>query len=325
MTTGILGTGSAVPENCVKNADLIRAGLDTTDEWIREHIGITQRYVTSVDEATSDLACIAASRALQAANVRASEVDLTICATSTPDYPLPSTAGLVQARLGCVGGAFDVNAVCSGFAYALITAYALHASGRYRHILVIGADTYSKIVDGRDRRTAVFFGDGAGAVVLGPSPSGSLLAAAEGSDGSQARHIMVSTGGSRRPASVERLSDGEGRFYMDGRAVWDFVLECFPQAVRTVSGRAGLNVADLKLVIPHQANQRLLRVCAQRLELRDDQLFTNVERFGNTAAASIPIALDEAVRAERLQPGDVAVLVGFGGGLAWAATCLRWG
>jgi acetoacetyl-CoA synthase len=324
MNSAIIGTGSAIPERRVTNADLIRGGLETSDEWILEHIGIRERYVASEDQATSDLAALAAQRALAAASIPAAEVDLTICATSTPDHPLPSTAGLIQARLGCRGGAFDLNAVCSGFVYALNTAFALHGTGRYRHILVVGADTYSKILDRRDRKTVVFFGDGAGAVVVGPAKHTTLLAAAEGSDGSRAQHIIVRAGGSRHPATPERLLNGECWFHMDGRAVWDFVSECLPRAVREVTSKAGLSIADLKLLIPHQANRKLLRSCAESLGLKQEQLHINVERFGNTAAASVPLALDEAVRTERLRPDDTVTLVGFGGGLAWAAACLRW-
>jgi len=324
--TAILGTGSYAPERIVTNRELIASGLDTTDEWIVERTGIRERRIASPEEATSDLAARAAERALEMAGIKAADLDLIICATSTPDHPLPATANLIQHKLKCDAGALDVNAACSGFVYALSVGFALRSSGQARYVLVVGADTYSRILDWEDRRSAIFFGDGAGAAVLGPTSSGDwLLSSVHGSDGSGARQIMVQAGGSRLPATEERVRSRLTRFHMDGRAVWSFAVARMPATVREVATRAGLAVADIRLLIPHQSNQRMLEACCASLGLEEERLFLNVDRYANTASASVAIALDEAVRQRRIRPGDPVVLVGFGGGLSWSAVCLRWG
>lgn len=324
--TAILGTGSYVPERVVTNEQLIASGLDTSHEWILEKTGIRERRIAGSEEATSDLAVCAAKRALEMAGLKAADLDLIICATSSPDHPIPATASIIQHKLGCAAGALDVNAVCSGFVYALSVGFALRSSGQARHVLVIGADTYSRLLDWGDRRSAVFFGDGAGAVVLGPAPGPDwLLSSVHGSDGGGADKIMIAAGGSRLPATEEHVRARLTRFHMDGRAVWNFALDRMPAAVREVAARAGLSVADIGLLIPHQSNQRMLEACCESLGLEKERMFLNVDRYANTAAASIAIALDEALRQRRIGPGEPVVLVGFGGGLSWSAVCLRWG
>jgi 3-oxoacyl-[acyl-carrier-protein] synthase-3 len=269
---------------------------------------------------------MAARRALEAAQVRPKDLDLIICATSSPDHPLPSTASLLQHKLGCQAAAFDLNASCSGFVYGLVTGFAMSRQDGCRRVLVVGADTYSRLLDWEDRSSAVFFGDGAGAVVLGPSSGEDwLLASDQGSDGRLAKAIMVPAGGSRLPATEERVRRRETRFHMDGRAVWNFVVEKMPATVRQVASRAGLPVSEIDLLIPHQANARMLRACADILKMSPDRLYLNVDRYANTAAASTAIALDEALRSGRIRRGNKVVMVAFGGGLSWSASCLRWG
>jgi 3-oxoacyl-[acyl-carrier-protein] synthase-3 len=324
--TAILGTGAYLPEEVVGNEELVRRGLDTSDQWIVEHTGIRERRIARADQATSDLALVAARRALEAAELCPSDLDLIICATSTPDHQLPATASLLQHKLGCHAAAFDLNATCSGFVYALVTGFALRRQTGCRHVLVVGADTYSRILNWKDRTSAVFFGDGAGAVVLGPSRGADWLLAAElGSQGGGAAAIMVPAGGSRFPATEQRVRDGQTNFRMDGRAVWNFAIETMPAATRAVTARAGLALSDIDLVIPHQANMRMLHICAESLELPRDRVFLNIDRCANTASASVAIALDEAVRTGRVRRGHKLVLVGFGGGLSWSASCLQWG
>jgi 3-oxoacyl-[acyl-carrier-protein] synthase-3 len=324
MATSILGTGACVGRRCVTNEELVGRGLDTSDAWIVEHTGIKERRVALEAEATSDYAVTAGRLAMQDAGVDGASIDLVICATSTPDHPLPATASLVQAGLGLRCGGFDVNGVCSGFVYALITGFALHQAGGYRNILVIGADTYSKVVDPLDRQTTIFFGDGAGAVVLGSTGDASLLSSEVGCDGSRAAEIIVKAGGSRFPITLARLMEREHYFRMNGRAVREFVTRRLPELIESVARKAAVPIDDVRLVIPHQANKTLLLECARRIGLTEQQLYVNVHRLGNCAAASIPIALDEAVHGGVIQRGDHVILAGFGGGLSWAALCLRW-
>jgi 3-oxoacyl-[acyl-carrier-protein] synthase-3 len=325
MAAGIVGTGCYLPARTVTNADLARDGLDTTDAWIVEHTGIRERRIADADEATSDLAARAAAAAIENAGLSARDITLVICATSTPDHLMPATASIVQDRIGSGGGAFDLNAACSGFPYALSVGMALQAQQPKGRVLVIGADTYSRYLDWSDRSSAIFFGDGAGAVVLGPSAGNWLLASHCGSDGSHAGDIVIPAGGSRTPPSAHDFKAEDARFRMKGRAVWDFVRRQFPIVVRRVVADAALELGDIALVIPHQANGRLLRACAADLGIDEHRLFLNLDGYANTAAASIPIALAEAIARRRINEGDNVVLVGFGAGLAWSALCLRWG
>ncbi|MBI3084549.1 MAG: ketoacyl-ACP synthase III [candidate division NC10 bacterium] len=306
---GIVGTGSYLPEHVMTNHDLART-VETSDEWIQGRIGIRERRIVAKDEATSDLGARAARRALESAGVAAGEVDLLILATSSPDSIQPPTACHVQREIGAWRAAVvDVNAVCTGFVYGLSMASdMMRGNPAYRTALVVGAEAYSRILNWEDRTTCVIFGDGAGAAVLRPVDE----------------TICVPGGGSRLPASPEVLAKRLDKFHMNGREVWDFVMEAFPQAVREAVRGAGLSLADVDLVISHQANGVLIRACMDRLGLPMDRTYLTVDRYGNTSAASVPITLDEASRAGRLRRGDVVVLVAFGGGLTWGATVMRW-
>lgn len=325
MNSRILGTGSYLPEQVVHNEDLVRSGLETSDEWIVSHTGIKSRRVVSPEQATSDLAIRAALRALEQAEVRAEELGYLICATSTPDHQLPAAANFVQHGLGATCGAVDLNAGCSGFVHALTVGMAMQAQLGDAPVLVIGADSYSRILNFKDRTTAVFFGDGAGALVLGSGgDKPSLLAVKMGSDGAGAGSIITPAGGSRRPTTEEDLRSGAVHLSMNGRAVWDFAVRTVPDLVRDVVLQAGLTLKDVDLVIPHQANEKMLGVIARDLGVPSDLFYCSVAEQANTAAASVGIALDQAVAAGRLRRGQIVVLVGFGAGLSWAAACLRY-
>ncbi|HEY0535565.1 MAG TPA: ketoacyl-ACP synthase III [Actinoplanes sp.] len=322
---GILATGSYLPDTEVGNAEVAApAGVDAG--WISERTGIRTRRHATPEQATSDLAIAAARQALRAAAVPPEEVQLIIVATSTPDYPQPSTASLVQYALGATrAAAFDINAVCSGFVVALTAAQRFLAQSTGGRALVIGADVYSRILDRADRRTSVLFGDGAGAVVLGDVPSERGMVADQlASFGEYADLIRIPGGGSRTPLTAEALAAGLQHFTMQGRAVREFVETYLPPAVAGFLRDAGLSPADIDHLVPHQANGRMLDNLLVPLGLPRAVLHRTVERYGNTGAASIPITLDHANRSGRLHPGDVVLLVGFGGGMATGISVLRW-
>jgi 3-oxoacyl-[acyl-carrier-protein] synthase-3 len=323
----ISGWGMHVPERVLTNDDLARV-VDTTDEWIVSRTGIRERHVVSDErETTATMAVRAARAALRVANLAPSQLDLVIVATTMPDYPFPATACLVQDALGAArAGAFDLSAACSGFIYAMSMASGFIRSGSANHVLVIGSETLSRMMDWTDRNTCVLFGDGAGAVVLSASTERcGVLAAELGSDGSGGELLIVRAGGSRAPASHETISNGDHFLWMNGREVFRFATRMMPKATETVVRRAGWQLADLALVIPHQANIRIIESSIKRLGLPPDRFFVNLERYGNTSSASIPIALCEAVAQGRVHPGDKLVLVGFGAGLTWAAAAIEWG
>jgi 3-oxoacyl-[acyl-carrier-protein] synthase III len=323
----ISGWGMYVPERVLTNADLERV-VDTSDEWIFSRTGIRERHIVSDErETTATMAVRAARRALRVANLAPSQVDLVIVATTMPDYPFPATASLVQDALGAAhAGAFDLSAACSGFIYALSVANGFIRSGGADHVLVIGSETLSRMADWTDRNTCVLFGDGAGAVVLSASTERcGVLASELGSDGSGGELLIVRAGGSRAPASYDTVSNGEHYLWMNGREVFRFATTIMPKATEAVVRRAGWQLADLALVIPHQANIRIIESSIKRLGLPPERFFVNVDRYGNTSAASIPIALCEAVAQGRVHPGDKLVLVGFGAGLTWAAAAVEWG
>ncbi len=317
---GILGTGSYLPDRIVSNTEIAGpAGVDA--DWIERKTGIRTRRRAAPGQATSDLAAEAARRALAAAGADARDVTAIVVATSTPDQPQPATASFVQDLIGAEhAAAVDVNAVCSGFVYALAMAGGLLRSsvtgGAGGLALVIGADVYSRILDYQDRKTAILFGDGAGAVVLGPVSSGrGLYAERLRGFGSEHGLIGVAAGGSRRPASAGTLSEGGHYFRMDGRGVRDFVAAQVPKLVHGLLDEARLRPEELHHLVPHQANGVMLRELADRLELPDTRMHLNVEHYGNTGAASIPIALDEAWRGQGVAPGESVLLAGFGGGM----------
>jgi len=321
----IVGWGKYVPQRVLSNDDLART-LDTTDEWIRTRTGIRERHIADDGETTASMAGQAARRALEVARLNPAQLDLIIVATITPDYIFPATACLVQDMLGAPhAAAFDISAGCTGFIYGLNISTHMLSSGAFRNALVIGAETLSRIVDWSDRATCVLFGDGAGAVVLqaGRDNSG-VLATVLGSDGSGADVLQVPAGGSRIPASYQSVKEGMHFIQMKGREVYRFAVKEIPAATCEVLEKAGLSLEDLKLLIPHQANQRIIDAAAQFLDLPPEAVYKNLDKYGNTSAASIPIALSEAVEEGIIQSGDVVVCAGFGAGLTWGATAIRW-
>lgn len=322
----ITGWGYAVPGKVVTNDDLAKT-LDTSDEWIRTRTGIRQRYIATPRETTFTLALKAARQALEVADFDPARLDLVIVATVTPDYPFPSTACLIQDALGArTAGAFDLSAGCSGFVYGLAIATQFIKAGTYKTILVIGAETLSRIVDWTDRSTCVLFGDGAGAVVLQASDQpGGVLSTVLGADGSGGDLLQLPGGGSRYPPSVETLAAKMHYAKMDGNAVFRFATRIMGEVAAQATEQAGLSLDQISLLIPHQANIRIIETAAKRLKLPPERVFTNLDRYGNTSSASIPIALCEAVEAGRVQPGDHLILVAFGAGLTWAAAAVRWG
>lgn len=316
----ITGTGSYLPGEPVSNAALISAhGLDTTDEWIVERTGIRARHFAAPGVAASDLALEASRRALDAAGRRPDEVDLVIVATSTPDYVFPSTATLLQAKLGIGNGsaAFDLQAVCSGFVYALSVAEKFIRSGSHRCALVVGAEVFSRILDWRDRSTCVLFGDGAGAVVLEVSDQPGILASALHADGSH--HGILAVAGHLHGGQPI----GDPFLRMDGQSVFKFAVKVQTEVAEEALAQAGMAVDRLDWLIPHQANIRIMQATAKKLHLPMERCIVTVDRHGNTSAASVPLALDEAVRSGKVSAGDTALLEGVGGGFTWGAVLLR--
>jgi 3-oxoacyl-[acyl-carrier-protein] synthase-3 len=314
----IIGTGSYLPEKVLTNRDLEKL-VDTTDEWIYTRTGIRQRHIAADNENSSDLGLAASRRALDAAGLTPEDIDLIIVATTTSDMVFPSTACLLQAKLGMTrGAAFDLQAVCSGFVYALATADQFMKSGQYRHALVVGAEVYSRILDWKDRSTCVLFGDGAGAVVLTMSDTPGILAARLHSDGRQA-HILSVPGGVSGGAIC-----GRPLLQMEGNAVFKFAVKALGDVADETLADAGLRRADVDWLIPHQANIRIIQATARRLGLSMERVVTTVDRHANTSAASVPLALDTAVRDGRIQRGQNVLLEGVGGGITWGAVLLRW-
>lgn len=321
----IVGWGKYVPGRVLTNDELSRM-VDTSDEWIRTRTGIRERHVAEDGETTASTAIQAARQALEVAGLRPTQLDLIIVATVTPDYFFPAAACLVQDALGAThAAAFDLSAGCSGFVYGLSIAAHLVSAGVYRTALVIGAETLSRITDWTDRDTCVLFGDGAGAVLLqAGEDEGGVLATTLGADGSGGDLLRLPAGGSRNPASHQTVAEGLHFIQMKGREVFRFAVRVMPAATQQVLEMAGLSLADLNLLIPHQANQRIIEAAARALDLPAEAVYSNLERYGNTSAASIPIALSEAVEEGRIQPGDLVVCVGFGAGLTWGAAAIRW-
>jgi 3-oxoacyl-[acyl-carrier-protein] synthase-3 len=322
---GILGTGSYLPERILTNQELEKI-VDTTHEWIHTRTGITERHVAAEDQATSDLATGAARAALESAGIAAADLDMIIVATITPDMVFPNTACLVQNQIGATKAfCFDLEAACSGFLYAMETARHYVAMGTARYVLVIGAETLTSVVDWEDRATCVLFGDGAGAVVVGPVDHGAgILGSVMGSDGSLADLLMIPGGGSRRPASVDTVQQRLHFMKMTGREVFKHAVRCMSDAAMRVLENHGLTVDDVACVIPHQANMRIISAIADRLGCGLERFQVNLDRVGNLSAASVPVALDEAVRNGRIKRGDKLLFVAFGGGFTWGATVLEW-
>ena len=318
MFSRIIGTGSYLPEKVVTNDDLART-IDTSDEWIRTRTGIRSRHVAAEGQLASDLALPAAQRALQSAEVDAADIDLIIVATTTPDIIFPSTACILQSKLSVAGcPAFDVQAVCSGFVYALTIADLFIRSGQAKHVLVVGTEVYSSILDWSDRGTCVLFGDGAGAVIVAASEKPGILATKLHADGRHKEMLCV-------PGSVNAGKVWGSPFvHMDGGSVFKFAVRVFEEGANEVLEAAGLTVSDLDWFIPHQANIRIMEATAKRLGLPKEKLIATVHHHGNTSAASIPLALDEAAGDGRIHPGQTLLLEAVGGGFTWGAVLLRW-
>lgn len=318
MFSRLIGTGSYLPGNPVTNNDLAARGIDTNDEWIITRTGIRSRHLAPSGTTSSELGVIAAERALTMAGISASDLDLIIVATSTPDFIFPSTACLIQGRLGNKGAAaFDVQAVCSGFAYALGIADKFIRSGSHKKALVVGAEVFSRILDWNDRGTCVLFGDGAGAVILEASEQPGILATAMHADGSQNGILNV-------PGQVcHGQVTGDPFLRMDGQAVFKFAVRVLAEIADEVASAAGIRTSDVDWLIPHQANIRIIEATGKKLGIDRDKVIVTVDRHGNTSAASVPLALDEAVRDGRIQRGQKVLLEGVGGGFTWGAALLE--
>ncbi|WP_231734049.1 3-oxoacyl-ACP synthase III family protein [Calycomorphotria hydatis] len=319
-----MGTGSYTPDRIVTNAELEQTyGFE--EGWIEQRSGILERRHVAEDQATSDMATEAARNAMKAAGVTADEIDLLVVGTFTPDFGCPSTACLVQDRLGIDAPAFDVQAACSGFMYAFVTAAQYVATGNSRLALVVGADTNSRIVDPTDQRTAPLFGDGAGAVLISRGgPDQGLLCYQMGADGSGGPLLEMPAGGTRCPASSETVAEGGHYLHMDGRNVFKWAVRAVTETIELVLEKSELSPHDVSLYLLHQANARIIKAAMDPLGVPETKVWNNLQLCGNTSAASIPLALDQAYRAGRVEPGDTLLLSGFGAGLTWGTGLLRW-
>ncbi|WP_138416454.1 beta-ketoacyl-ACP synthase III [Aquibacillus sediminis] len=310
MKAGFIGTGHYVPEKVVTNADLEKI-VDTNDEWIRTRTGIEERRIADDTMDTSDLAYEAALKAMEDASITADEIDMILIATVTPDTPFPSVSCMLQEKLGATNAAaMDVSAACSGFMYGVITAKQFIETEAYKNVLIVGVEKLSKITDWSDRNTCVLFGDGAGAAVLGPvSDDKGILSFELGADGGGGKYLL----------------QDKDYISMNGREVFKFAVRQMPESSVHVVEKAGFNKEDVDYLIPHQANIRIMEAARQRLGIPEEKMSTSVKRYGNTSAASIPIALSEDVKNGKIKDNDLVVLVGFGGGLTWGAIALKWG
>ena len=320
----IVGCGSYVPETIITNADLEqRYGFEPG--WIEQRTGIRERRYASEDQATSDLCVEAAQRAIRAARVQPEDIDLVVLGTFSPDFTCPSTACLVQDRLGLDAPAIEVQAACAGFMYALVSGAQYVATGNSKLALVIGGDTNSRIVNPYDQRTAPLFGDGAGAVLLSRGePHQGLLCYQMGSDGSGAAMLDRPAGGTRRPATPEDISDGLHYMHMDGRSVFKWAVRAVTDTIELMLNKTGMGVDDVSLYVIHQANMRIINYVIEQLGIPPEKVFNNLQKYGNTSGGSIPIVLDEAFREGRINRGDTILMSGFGGGLSWGTSLFRW-
>lgn len=322
----ITGTGRSVPEHVMTNADLERI-VDTSDEWIATRTGIRERRVAAAGEGLSHYAVPAARQAIEAAGLQPDDIDLIVLATVTPDMPIPATACTIQHELGCHrAAAFDMAAGCSGFIYAQSVAKQFLVNGRCEHVLVIGGELLTKYLDWTDRSTCVIFADGAGAVVMSGmrETERGVLASAMHTDGSMVDFISMPGGGSLHPPDQDMVDQRLGFIKMRGNETFKMAVRCIEEVCREVLDAAGLEPADVDWLVPHQANRRIITAVGNRLGIDEDRCYINIERYGNTSAASIPIALDEAVRAGMIRPGQLVLMAAFGAGLTWAASVVRW-
>ena len=323
----ILGLGSHAPSGVVTNADLERI-VDTSDAWIVERSGIRERRRAAPQEATSDLALPAIRAALADAGCRPEEVEAIYVGTATPDTPFPATACVLQAALGCIGGAaFDLTAACSGFLYSLAMAHDSVASGRYRRVLCVGAETLSRITNYTDRGTCILFGDAAGAALVGPPDAPGahrILHTRLYADGRQIALLNQPAGGSRRPPSRETVDANEHTIHMEGREVFKFAVRAIPDAIEQVLKDTGLKGGDIRWLVPHQMNARIMQAAGERMGIPMDRVMSNIERYGNTSSASIPLVLDEYRKAGKVAKGDLLLMVTLGGGFTWATALVEW-
>lgn len=324
-SVGIISLGAYVPENIMTNFDFEKI-IDTTDEWIRTRTGIEERRFCSPEQATSDLCIEAAKKALANANLTPEDIDMIIVATCTPDYQLPSTACIVQKKLGAVNAAaYDLNAACSGWIYGLTMATGLIKADMYKKVLVIGAEALSRSLDMQDRNTCILFGDGATAAILSEVEDGyGILSTHLGADGDLNGSLIVPAGGSRTPTSEETIEERGQYIKMKGQEVFKFAVNALPNAASCAIEKAGLKATDIDIFIPHQANSRIIETAAKRLEVPIDKFYMNMKNYGNTSAASIGLALNEAHEKGLIKKGDLVAMVGFGAGLTYAATVIKW-
>ena len=320
----IAAVGRYAPAEILTNQDLEKV-LDTTDEWITTRTGMKRRHVAAAHEATSDLALIAAQNALAKTSLQPSDIDCYIVATATPDYMFPATACIVASKLGAGDKpAFDIEIACSGFIYGLTIASSMIRAGVYRRVMLVGAEVLTRIANRRDRSTAVLFGDGAGAVILEQSETDCFLSSELGSDGSRPELLYIPSGGSRSPHTASTVEAEQQFLRMEGKEVFKFAVTKMIEATDIALEKAHLKKSDLDWLIPHQANHRIIASAAKYLDMPSEKVIVNIEEYGNTSAASVPMALSEAVDDGKIKSGDVIVFVGFGGGLSWGAVCWKW-
>lgn len=325
VSAGILATGHYAPKKILTNADLERM-VDTSDDWIRTRTGIEMRHIAADSEDTSDLCVPAAKMAMERAGLTPDDIDFILVGTASPDYVLPSTACLVQTKLGCHhAGAIDFSAGCSGFIYGLTMASQFIRTGIYKHVLVLGAEVLSRIINWTDRSTCILFGDGAGAAILGPVEEGYGYITSElGADGSLGGILNIPASGIAEPVTHRAIDSGRIYVHMEGSEVFKHAVRHMEATTRAVMDKAGIGIDDVALFIAHQANYRIIHATAKKLGMDEDKVFVNVNRYGNTSAASVGIALDEAVGEGRLKKGDYLLMTGFGGGLTWGSVLMKW-
>ena len=326
IRAGILGTGSYLPQKIVTNKDMEKL-VDTNDEWIVTRTGIRERHFAADDEFTSDMATKAAQTALESAGLKPTDLDLIIVATITTDMPTPSTACFVQTKLGAPqAAAFDISAACSGFVYGLTVARAFIESGLYKNILLIGAEKLTTFIDWKDRGTCVLFGDGAGAAIIAPVAEGKheIISTYMAANGTEADLLKIPGGGCRFPSSLESVENRLHTLKMDGKQIFKIAVKVMSDAVLEAAKRANISLEQISLVIPHQANDRIIQAIGERLGVSPDKLFVNVDKIGNTSAASVGIALDDAVKAGKIKDGQYVAFVAFGAGTTLASSIVKW-
>lgn len=321
----LIGVGSAVPASIVTNADIEKL-VETTDEWITSRTGIRKRHVVKDNETAAGLASEAAKDAIGFAGIDPATIDLIIVATSTPDNLYPSTACVVQSAIGAVNAAaFDLEAACTGIVYALATAHQFIGMGTYKTVLVVGVDIHSRFLNWEDRNTCILFGDGAGAFIMQASAENEILSTYLRSDGNGAHLLWIPNYGTMYPHEGVDPPQATHRFlHMNGRAIYEFAVNAVPEAVKVGCSRAGIDVSEIDYLVPHQANMRIIKAAAERLGLKPDQIVSNVAEYGNTSAASIPLAFTDAVQRGQVKPPSTCALVGFGGGLTWGSAIIKW-